>query len=184
MHNSADNGKPFSAVRSTVTILFYLILIFATLPVVPRFVSFLQRYGPLGRIVNTSICVFLALGIFVLIIRSHQLNGLTALVFIPLGVITVWGLNRIALPIERIHIIEYGVLSIMLFRLCVHYTHPVFAAFQSLFLASLAGCVDEGIQYFLPNRFFALGDIYLNVIGAVVGLLYFSIYLWMHIAED
>lgn len=167
-----------------LTILCYLILIFLTLPIVPRFVSLLQKYGSLGRIVNTSICTLLTFAILVLIIRSRQRNGLTALVFIPLSVITVWGLNRIALPIERIHIIEYGVLSIMLFRLFIHYTNPVIAAFQSLFLATLAGCVDEGIQYFLPNRFFALGDIYLNAIGAVVGVLYFSIYLWMSISED
>ena len=184
MHHSDKCGKTFNPVRSTLIILCYLGLIFATSPIVPHFVFFLQQYGPLGRIVNVSISAFLTLAVLVAIIRSRYFHGLTALVFIPLAIITVWAMNYITLPIERVHIIEYGILSILLFRVCFHFTNPIYAAIQSLFLATLAGCVDEGIQYFLPNRFFALGDIYLNVIGALAGLLYYGIYFWIRCSED
>ncbi len=35
------------------------------------------------------------------------------------------------------------------------------------------GIADEIYQYFLPNRFFTLYDIFLNILGGILGLLIF-----------
>ncbi len=176
MNRSETSFSPF---KSTLAVLIYIALIFITLPVVPKFVEFLKTFGPIGLIVNTSISAFLALVIIISMIRLRFVRWPFVLYFGPLGIITIWGLNHIALPIERVHIIEYGVLSVMLVRICRRYTNPFLAVVQSLFLASLAGAIDEGIQHFLPNRIFAMSDIYLNIAGAAAGIVYYGIYRWI-----
>lgn len=168
----------FSSARATFFVLIYMCLIFVTLPIAPRIVSTLQQYGPIGLIVNSAISIFLLLAIAIAAIRKRFLRWPLILIFIPLGIITIWALNHIKLPIERVHVVEYGVLSMLLFPICERHTHVFIAIAQSLFLASLAGYIDECIQYFLPNRFFTWEDVYLNAVGALTGLVYFGIYRW------
>lgn len=43
--------------------------------------------------------------------------------------------------------------------------------FFSGILTSIIGTTDEIYQYFLPNRFFTLYDIFLNILGGILGLL-------------
>jgi hypothetical protein len=45
--------------------------------------------------------------------------------------------------------------------------------FQSGMLTGLIGIGDEIYQHFLPNRFFTLYDIFLNILGGILGLLIF-----------
>lgn len=175
MNRSEESFSPF---KSTLTVLIYLGLIFITLPITPKFVEFLKKFGPIGLTVNILIALFLVLALFISMIRL-DLRGMFILYFGSLGIITIWGLNHIVLPIERVHIIEYGILSILLLRICRRYTHPLLAVVQSLFLASLAGVIDENIQRFLPNRIFALSDIYLNIAGAAAGIVYYGMYRWI-----
>ena len=176
MNRSETSFSPF---KSTLAVLVYLALIFLTLPVVPKFVEFLKQFGPIGLMVNGSISAFLVFAITVSMLRLGLFRWQFILYFGPLGIITLWGLNHIALPIERVHIIEYGVLSIMLLRIFRRYTNFPSAIVQALFLASLAGAIDESIQHFLPNRVFTISDIYLNIAGAVAGIVYYGAYRWI-----
>ena len=43
--------------------------------------------------------------------------------------------------------------------------------FLSAMTTGIIGTGDEIYQYFLPNRFFALYDIFLNILGGILGLL-------------
>jgi len=40
-------------------------------------------------------------------------------------------------------------------------------------VTGLIGTADEIYQYFLPNRYFTLYDIFLNILGGILGLLIF-----------
>jgi len=43
----------------------------------------------------------------------------------------------------------------------------------SVFITSTIGTIDEIFQHFLPNRFFTVYDIFLNILGGILGLLIF-----------
>jgi VanZ family protein len=49
-------------------------------------------------------------------------------------------------------------------------------AVSALFITILYGCIDEVHQTFVPGRYGGLIDIYLNTVGAVIGIVLFK--LW------
>lgn len=67
----------------------------------------------------------------------------------------------IPLPIERIHFIEYGILGWLSY----------WAGSKKAFLYVVTiGIIDELIQGILPNRYFDIRDIFMNVIGGCIGI--------------
>lgn len=77
--------------------------------------------------------------------------------------------SLIILPIERIHLVKYGGLSFCLFfSQTKHGTQrKLLVAFLS---ASFLGIIEESSQHFIPDRFFDLRDIALNVSAAFFGI--------------
>lgn len=67
----------------------------------------------------------------------------------------------IPLPIERIHFIEYGTLGWLSYWAGGKKAFPYVIAI---------GIIDELIQGLLPNRFFDIRDIFMNVIGSFIGI--------------
>ena len=45
--------------------------------------------------------------------------------------------------------------------------------FMSISIAGIVGTVDEIYQHFLPRRFFTIYDIFLNILGGILGVLIF-----------
>ena len=89
-------------------------------------------------------------------------------------------------PYEFTHLPEYAILSILIIRALdkekvksksAEKEENVKSAiiknpyFLSAMATGIIGTGDEIYQYFLPNRFFALYDIFLNILGGILGLL-------------
>jgi arylsulfatase A-like enzyme len=73
-------------------------------------------------------------------------------------------------PAERFHLAEYGVLSLLLFR-AIRIDMPNTEAYLLGWgLAAALGCVDEGVQYLLPNRVFEWKDMGLNFLSSGLGM--------------
>jgi len=89
-------------------------------------------------------------------------------------------------PYEFTHLPEYAILSMLLLwalsnekvkrtnakkgnRLTsVIIRNPYFMSAE---ITSIIGTIDEIYQHFLPNRFFTVYDIFLNILGGILGLL-------------
>ena len=78
-------------------------------------------------------------------------------------------------PAERFHLAEYGVLSLLLFR-AIRIDMPNTRAYLlGWCLAAALGCIDEGIQWWLPNRVFEWKDMGLNFLSSGLGMAVVSI---------
>lgn len=95
--------------------------------------------------------------VFWLLATTGVLIGYTAL---------LWG-N----PEEAVHLLQYGVLGILLHRALAHRLHDSGIYFVAAALGALVGIVDEFIQWLTPGRYWGLRDVWLNFFaGAVVQL--------------
>ena len=81
---------------------------------------------------------------------------------------------RMAIPTERSHLIEYGVVAILVHEAVTERARqgrrvPV-PALLAIVITVLLGVLDECIQLFLPSRTFDPQDILFNVLAAVMAV--------------
>jgi arylsulfatase A-like enzyme len=74
-------------------------------------------------------------------------------------------------PAERLHLLEYGLVAVLLFRALALDLSRHRAYFAGFCLTVFIGIIDETIQWVLPQRFFELKDIQLNAVSGALGLL-------------
>jgi len=81
---------------------------------------------------------------------------------------------RMSIPEERTHLIEYGVVAVLVYEALLERARhgrriPVPYLLAAL-VTSLVGALDEGIQGLLPNRVLALRDMLFNVLAGVMAV--------------
>lgn len=120
----------------------------------------------------TAIAVVLTLGgIFVL--KRKKLSFRAPIVAaLAVTAVSIFLSDRILIVnnIERIHFIQYAILAVLL-RLSLQNNTLV------LLVSSFAGAVDEFLQYVMnpkPTPYLDFNDIALNILGAALGLFFFS----------
>lgn len=160
-----------SVLRDWGIALFYAFLIYISLPAMPGLWGKFARYaGNLADYLAAFILSFIGLFIiFYLISKRKDICN-----FIWLAILAfcyAWGLSRLKLSVERIHFIEYGLLSILLFRAFRHNIRGKSIYLWSGITVFCLGFLDEGIQYILPNRVYEIKDVIVNGVGGVLGLL-------------
>ena len=89
------------------------------------------------------------------------------LIISPLILLTYLSLS-LDVWVERIHFVEYAFLGLLISRV-VNVTKLHSIIFSGC-LVILIGTVDEIIQWFLPNRFGDLRDVFMNSVGGLSGL--------------
>ncbi|MCY4112120.1 MAG: VanZ family protein [Chloroflexi bacterium] len=116
-----------------------------------------------------------------LIAAAVVTRGLTwrpggAEIAVALGVAAVYGLVfvRMALETERSHLIEYGVVALLIYEALTERASrgrrvPV-PALLAFLAAVVVGTVDEGIQAWLPVRVFDPLDILFNALAAFMAV--------------
>lgn len=88
--------------------------------------------------------------------------------------------NYIPNPNEFTHLPEYGTLSMVMIRAMDKEkdTKPALIKntyFLSGLITGAIGTGDEIYQHFLPSRFFSWHDVFLNILGGILGLLIFRV---------
>lgn len=85
-----------------------------------------------------------------------------------------WGLTIALLsaaPVERVHLMEYGLVGILAYRAMGHR----FSDFEQAALSGLiclnAGFLDESIQGIVPGRYYDSNDVFVNFIAASCGVI-------------
>ena len=65
-------------------------------------------------------------------------------------------------PEEAIHFLQYGILSLLLYRAFVHRISDYSIYVAATIVGTFVGMIDETIQWLTPGRYFGLEDIWLN----------------------
>lgn len=108
------------------------------------------------------------ISLFLYLKRGHKLFGSVLLLFILAGLFIV--LSNTEFVAEKIHVIEYAILSFIIYHCIGKGESKGRIYFRILLIGFSVGLVDEMIQYILPNRVFDIKDIFLNFSSASLGL--------------
>jgi len=178
--------------KKWIVVFFYITCIFLFTPYLPQLIRVASsRWSTSGvaRFV-LSFEIAIALLIFLLALKLLIIGKKKSILFIfSVGAIFLLSLilyKFLPNPYEFTHLPEYAVLSILIvwtlekeeikdinkekFLKSLANKNPYFL---SGVLTGIIGTVDEAYQYILPNRFFTLYDIFLNILGGIIGLLVF-----------
>ena len=98
-----------------------------------------------------------------------------------LGVALVYGLlfRYLQRAEEAMHFVQYGLLGALIYAALVERRRGLgaggvlrrFPALSAVVLTVLFGWLDEGIQYFLPNRYYDLRDVAFNAAAGLLAVL-------------
>ena len=136
----------------------------------------------LMRTVYLLVAVYLCV-MYILIIRYVGLSARNFLVltgFIALYAVII--LTSVGFD-KKMHLIEYGLLTYLLFDMLRSRFKAVSVYSLSLLIVTLVGVLDEILQYFAPGRSFDLGDISTNITAAVIMLVLISIVEWLRVGR-
>jgi hypothetical protein len=153
----------------------WLIVIYTTIPFVRALRElFVARWDPqlIGWTVVALIVTAAAAAIVILSRHRDSLQSGAALWIAAASVIMViWTLRLRESPEEAVHFLEYGALAVLVHRALRPTMRDPLVFLAGALFGSLAGTVDEIIQWLSPTRFWGWRDLVLNGgAGAVVQL--------------
>lgn len=156
--------------RSWVFVILWAGLIFVTIPFVRMIVAYVRDgWGRDFFTYGVALIAFLsAAGALVAAWRRLSVASVLWIAGICALVIYLTFSLSEGTPEEAIHYVQYGVLSILLFRAFAHRVrdHSIYVA--AAIAGSLVGMVDETIQWIAPSRTFDLRDVWLNATAVVL----------------
>jgi hypothetical protein len=174
--NKQLNVKPFFVSRRERRLwgwtLAVVVAIYSTLSWAPTLSQFLRDHGLIdGVFVLGLILIGAAILTQALKVRPHGTE-----IGVALGIVATYllVLVRMAIPEERTHLIEYGVVAIFVKEALTERASqgrrvPV-PALLAILTTALVGLLDECIQAFLPTRVFDFRDILFNGLAAVMAV--------------
>lgn len=71
-------------------------------------------------------------------------------------------------PEEAVHFIQYGMLGILVYRALSHRLDDISIYFAAAIVCGMIGTLDEFVQWLTPQRFWGLGDIWLNFFASAL----------------
>ena len=177
-----------------IIICIYTIGLFVLTPYLPQLIQAASSRWSSSDVSRFVLVVEIAIAFLILILAFGfliQKKKKSALFLISMGSIFLLSFilyRFIPNPYEFTHLPEYAILSILIVRALdkaklrssdakkeknIRNAIGKNLYFLSGIITGLIGTVDEIYQYFLPNRHFTLYDIFLNILGGILGLLIF-----------
>ncbi len=157
---------------SWIFVLFWVLIIYTTIP----FARSIQRYVVesfdrqlFTAFVLTSVAVATVLMV-VYVIRLYRTTPSKAWKQIAwlFGISVIWVFFTLMLktnPEETLHLVQYGVLGLLLFRALSHRVKDTSIYLSALLLGAIIGTMDEVIQWITPERFWDFRDVWINTIS-------------------
>jgi len=179
--------------RRWTVVFFYTVALFVLTPYLPQLISIASSRWASSSVSRFVLFVEIALALLISILAARfliQKKKKSALFLISIGGIFLLSFilyRFIPNPYEFTHLPEYAILSILIVWALdkklkradtkkeknIRLTISKNPYFLSAIITGIIGAVDEIYQYFLPNRYFTWYDIFLNILGGVLGLLIF-----------
>lgn len=149
-----------------------IVAIYATLGFAPKLAGALREQG----LLEAAFGVALLLVIATVVAQALRLRPRGLEVAVALGVAACYMLVfvRMAVPEERTHLIEYGVVGLFIHEALIerarHGRRVLAPPVLAIVATALVGALDEGIQAVLPSRVFDLRDIVFNFLGGAMAV--------------
>jgi hypothetical protein len=145
----------------------------STLSVGPRVGRALLATAPGAWALGAGLVVAGACAVAVLLARAvrHGADAAHAALLVATASGWAWALGRLpAKPIERVHLLEYGVLGWLAWRAVRQHVTPRVAFGLAALLTAALGWGEELVQWVTPGRYYDLRDVAMNALGGVLGL--------------
>ena len=71
-------------------------------------------------------------------------------------------------PVEAFHLVQYGILSVLIYRALLHRCSDNSIYLLSAVLTGSVGILDEWIQWLIPERYWGFRDVVINFTAAVL----------------
>jgi len=149
----------------------WIILIYSTLYIVRPISDFFNANTPFTELINGFIVCLMIVFLFNFWKIRSGCSGRTYILLLIAISSYLYGICKMEIAVEKIHFIEYGVLSYLIYMASRTDFSPRRSYLISLVLTSVFGWIDEGIQHLLPNRYYQLSDVALNSISGALGLM-------------
>ncbi len=116
-----------------------------------------------------AIFVISALSFLIFIIRksSNFIKIIAFITVLTIGIVLAW---QIKIAIEKIHILEYGILGWFAGRDLIKTNKKIKGAILACIFCTIVGILDEIFQAILPYRVCEIRDVMLNTLGGAWGL--------------
>ncbi len=162
--------------RISKTTIFIGLFIVVSAAFTRQLTDFLKTHiGETGFIILIGLIMAGAgLAFLIFIIRNNLglVKALATVLISILGLALAW---QMRIPVERIHILEYGILGWFAGRDLIEKNRKIRGIILACLFATIMGVLDEAFQAILPYRFWELRDIGFNSLGAAWGAV---LYLW------
>ena len=152
----------------------YIALVYSTVPI---FRAIWIRLSAHTQGANRHLGTVLVVGVGVAVVARvwHRIGFSQWVPYAALvAIIAAYGYLLVAFsrfPAGRLHLLEYGLVGVLLFRALALDLSRNRAYLASFCLTVVVGAADETIQWMLPQRYFELKDIQLNAVSGALGLL-------------
>lgn len=169
MYKSSHGGKQWLA---WLYMVIWSLIIFITIPLartIQKFVT--QQWSRYAFTYAVFVAIFSALTVAIFYVhrrRPISRSGyfwLTAIGALFFGYTTKLGEQA---PEEAFHFVQYGVLGILAYRALAYRLHDSSIYFAAAIVCGMVGTLDEFVQWLTPQRFWGLGDIWLNFFAAAL----------------
>ena len=161
-----------SATRDWLPVVAWTLCIYATIPLaraVQWWVSEHWTRDAFSWVAYASVAAGLLLAIHHFRRRAVAVARRQWIVLGLLAAIFAWGMWHLReLPEEAIHLPQYAVLSLLLYRACSRRYGDRAAFACAALLGAFLGIFDEVIQWAVPRRFFETKDIIINVASVLL----------------
>lgn len=148
-------------------------MILATVPIARPLQNFLSSHFS-DRIfyVFTAAFVLIGLDVFRRIITSdHSLRRRRLIGFFIVCLLYVWRISLLQVQVERFHLLEYGVLGILIAFAAMHHGAGVASFGFGLASGFAVGLCDEFFQWTWPDRYGEWRDVIINIEGSALALI-------------
>ncbi len=141
------------------------LIIFVTIPLARSLQAFVaHHFGRAAFMYFVLGCIVLAgtIAVMYLLRRTRASQGNYVWLLGTSAIFIGYTIYLKANPEEALHFVQYGILGILIYRAWSHHIHDRWIYAAAISVGASIGILDETIQWVTPNRFWGLGDIWLN----------------------
>ena len=166
-------NKIISRARDWLLLIGYVVLIYATLPLMPGISAYFSSlFGQFFGIIANLLLIGIIAIVFAVLFKNNSAQkspmfyaGLMAILASYTALLYVT-----PIPVEKMHLLEYGFLSYLTLRALSGTQPPWKRHLCIIFIIILVSYCDELIQAITPGRFYEIRDVFLNIVSGMLGL--------------